>query len=252
LAAYMAKPSITGNAITYYETFAARGESAVAFCISLQHAESVACAFVAAGWRAARIDGEMQRAQRRALVERFKAGEMDVLTSCELISEGFDLPAMECAILLRPTMSLGLHLQQIGRVLRPYPGKEQAIILDHAGNTMRHGMPDEPREWSLDGRPKSTRKALEQAQCIKTCPKCFAASRPSAPCCPYCGAAFIVKPREVEQKDGELVEVDRVALKERRMERVRAQTLDELVALGKARGYKNPGWWAKRVHEGRR
>lgn len=251
LASFMSKPSLVGDAVVHYKALS-HGRRAVAFCVSLDHAEAVSASFVRAGFRSTRIDGEMQRAERREIVDRFKRGEIDVLTSCEIISEGFDLPAIECAILLRPTMSLGLHLQQVGRALRPHPGKTEAIILDHAGNTMRHGMPDDEREWSLEGRPKQTRQAMDKVECVRTCPKCFAAAKLTAPCCPYCGSAFLAKPREVKERDGELEEVNRLALRERRVEQGRADTLQALIELGKQRNYRNPYFWAKRVFDSRR
>ncbi|MFN4244505.1 MAG: DEAD/DEAH box helicase, partial [Tepidisphaerales bacterium] len=94
----------------------------------------------------------MDRGVRKQLVRDFGRGIIQVLTSVDVISEGFDVPGIVGAILLRPTQSLGLYLQQVGRALRTAPGKEAAIILDHVGNSQRHGLPDDPREWSLLGR----------------------------------------------------------------------------------------------------
>jgi DNA repair protein RadD len=243
LAAWMDKPKITGSAVAHYKRLAS-GKRGIVFCVSLDHAAHVAAEFEAAGYAAARIDGGMERSDRHALVARFKSGDIQILTSCEIVSEGFDLPAIECAILLRPTQSLGLYLQQVGRALRPWPGKEAAIILDHAGNALKHGMPDEERDWNLDGQPKASRAALEKVEAIRTCGKCFAASPLASTSCRYCGTVFELKPREIKQIEGELEQITRI---EKRKEQRRAQSFDDLVALGQSRGYKNAGYWARKV-----
>lgn len=239
-AAAMDKPQITGDAVAHYTRLAA-GKRAIVFCVSLEHAAHVASQFALAGWPAARIDGGMDRHQRRGLVRRFAAGECLVLTSCELVNEGFDLPAIECAILLRPTASLGLYLQQVGRSLRPYRGKEQAIVLDHAGNAGRHGLPDDERQWHL-GDDESRRGKKKPSTSLRTCGKCYAAAKPGTMVCAECGWQWPVEAREVEQVKGELQEVavQRARIEARR-EVGQSRTLDALVALEKQRGYR-PGW----------
>lgn len=242
----MDRPTITGDAVTHYLRLA-RGKRALAFCVSIAHAEHVAAQFIAAGVSAASLDGHMERGERRETIRRFVDGETLVLTSCDLVSEGFDLPAIEAVILLRPTQSLALHLQQIGRGLRPYPGKETALILDHAGNLMRHGLPDEPREWTLQGRGKDAAKPGETAIPVRTCASCFGVFRP-APACPHCGAPVMVEGRRVEEIEGELAEVDiEVLRRAKRAEQGRAQTFEQLVALGRARGYRAPEGWARHM-----
>lgn len=235
-------PTITGCAVTHYTKLASQ-RRAIVFCVSINHAIHVASQFRDAGYTSASIDGKCSLWERRSLVSRFAKGEIQVLTSCDLISEGFDLPAIEVAILLRPTQSLALHLQQIGRALRPYPGKEYALILDHAGNTLRHGLPDDDRQWSLDGR--ESRQASEAdgpTVSVRTCGQCFAAVRSPALTCPYCGFTFPLKPREVEEVKGTLEEVDRELIRlQQRREVGRAKDLDALFAIAKQRGYK-PQW----------
>jgi hypothetical protein len=151
LAGFMDRPSITGDAVTAYRQFAS-GRRAVAFCVSVAHATHTADAFRAAGFAAAEIDGECAKLDRRRIIQDFRDGRIQVLTSCDLVSEGFDLPAIEVGIFLRPTQSLTIWLQQLGRCLRSMPGKQHAYLLDHASNAQRHGLPDEVREWSLDGK----------------------------------------------------------------------------------------------------
>jgi superfamily II DNA or RNA helicase len=156
-----------------------------------------------------------------------------------VVSEGFDVPAASCAILLRPTQSLGLYLQQVGRVLRPAPGKDAAIVLDHVGNAMRHGFPDDARDWSLDDRMRRSKGT--PAPSVRTCPECFAAFKP-APICPLCGAQCVpIKSRVIRELAGELQELKRAEQRTARREQGQARTLADLLMVAKNRGY-SPGW----------
>jgi DNA repair protein RadD len=250
------KPKITGDAVTHYQRLCA-GSPAVVFCVSIAHAQSVADAFNSAGYRAAVIDGTLSPEVRAERVNGLANGDLQILTSCDIISEGFDLPKVTTAILLRPTQSLSLHLQQIGRVLRPSENKPRAYILDHVGNCLRHGFAEEPREWSLDGIKRKTKREQEDdVEKYKQCPTCFAVHLP-APACPQCGHTYEIKPRKLEEVDGTLteLEVNFEAMRIKREERQtqgRAQSLHDLIALGKSRGYKNPQAWARFVFKGRR
>lgn len=243
------KPSITGDAIEHYKKHAA-GKRAVVFCVSIKHSKHVVDQFNAAGISAAHVDGETETEERDNTIRRFERGEIKVVSNVELFGEGFDLPALEVAILLRPTQSLGLYLQQVGRALRPFPGKEAAIILDHAGNCQRHGLPCDEREWTLAGRADRKKKNGDPASSVRVCGKCFAAARIGATACSYCGTPFAIKSRQVEEKEGELEQVDPATFKARKVQGS-ARTFDELVALGKERGYKRPYLWAKHVFNAR-
>lgn len=244
------KPRITGDAVSHYRKLC-DGAPAVAFCVSIAHAEHVAETFRAQGYRSASIDGKMDHGLRAALVADFKRGAINVLTSCDLISEGFDLPGLCSAILLRPTMSLALYLQQVGRALRIAPGKREAIILDHVGNSARHGMPDDDREWSLIGR-SGDRKTKAGAAACRQCEKCFAVSPAAALKCRECGEVFPVRPREVEQVDGELSEVEIArARREAMRDQAQADSVEALTELGRRRGMKNPAGWAMHVYTAR-
>jgi len=250
LSAAIDKPSITGDAIKHYQKYGA-GKRAVCFCVSIEHSKHVAKQFVDAGIEAVHVDGESSMEHRDQSIERFRKNEIKVLTNVDLFGEGFDLPALEVAILLRPTQSLGLYLQQVGRALRPYAGKTHAIILDHAGNCQRFGLPDEERNWSLESRDKKSRKSDASAS-IRICPKCFAATKLGPPSCAFCGCEFEKKPRQVDEVEGELQEVDVEALRRHRnAEQGRAQSLQELIAVGKSRGYQRPEAWAKYVWRAR-
>src|SRR5258705_4662931 len=114
--------------------------------------------FAERGHKAVHLDGDTPRDERRAIIKALATGQIQVITNCGLISEGLDVPAVEAVLLVRPTQSLALYLQQVGRSLRPSPGKDRALVLDLAGNLFRHGMPDAEREWSLAGKPRKQRE----------------------------------------------------------------------------------------------
>ncbi len=245
------RPSITGNAIEHYKRLC-EGRRAVVFCASIQHSKHVVEQFNAAGIPAAHVDGETPEDERDRAIENFKKGNIQVLSNVEIFGEGFDVPAIEAAILLRPTQSLGYFMQQVGRALRPFEGKNQAIILDHVGNWSRHGLPDDDREWSLEGRPQRARGEGGAGVSVRICPKCFAAMPSGLSVCKYCGEVFPVKPREIIEKDGQLLEIQaEIARKMVRRQQGMAQSMQELFEIGRARGYKNPRAWAYFVFKGR-
>lgn len=244
------KPTITGNAVGHYSRICP-GVPAIAFCVSVMHAEHVAADFAAAGYRAASVDGSMDDRKRRALIQGLASGAVQVLTSCDLVSEGLDIPSVTAAILLRPTFSLALARQQMGRALRPAPGKARAIILDHAGNVHRHGLPAEEIEWTLESGGKRKGGDGGKAISVRQCSRCFCAYSSTKDCCPECGFTPVPQPREVQQVDGDLQEITSIELwrakGERQKEQQRAKTLDDLIALGRQRGYKNPLYWARHL-----
>ena len=235
LAGAVDKPTITGDSVAHYLRLAP-GKRAVVFCVSVDHARHVRAEFEAAGVPSEFLDGTLDPGSRDLTLRRFEAGQTLVLTSCDIISEGFDVPAIEVAILLRPTQSLSLYLQQVGRALRTFPGKTEAIILDHVGAVRTHGLPDEDREWSLDGVTKKQRAPRElepeEVDRLATCPKCFTVHLP-APNCPTCGHIYPERSRKIEQSDGELQELKGDQLdalrRARRVMQGKSQTVDELM-----------------------
>lgn len=243
----MDKPSITGSAVAHYQKLA-DGRRAIAFCVSVKHAKDVAADFIRAGYRASHIDGGMDDRERDGVLAKFETGEIQILTSCDLVSEGFDLPAVEVAIMLRPTKSLSLYLQQAGRAIRISPGKEKTIILDHAGNTKMHGFIDDPREWVLTSENvRKKRTDGEVAATVRSCPKCFAEHRPM-PVCPRCGHTYQLKTRKVEQRDGELVQISRADdAKAAATEMDISRRFNVLRNVGRNRGYTHPDKWAFNV-----
>jgi len=240
------KSSVMGDAIAHYKLHC-DGEPAIAFCVSVKHAQHVAEQFRQAGYTAASIDGSMDKDQRKSIVKEFTDGHINILTSCDLVSEGFDVPRATAAILLRPTQSRALFLQQCGRCLRPWPGKERAVILDHAGNTSRFGLVSDEQQWTLAGRKRRAGSKKPAApEGVRICTSCFSASRATGSACPHCGTAFPVKQRATRVVEGSLVEVTASKVPKRRQLNP-ASDYAGLVALGRQRGYRAPEIWARHI-----
>lgn len=243
------QPQIIGDCVRHYSKICPN-MPAIAFCSTIEHARHTAEQFCNAGFNFKCIDGTMSDFDRRDAIEGLGSGRYDGLTSCNIISEGTDIPVVGCAIFLRKTKSLSLYLQQAGRVLRPYSGKEYSIILDHVRNVENHGFPEDERDWSLEGRRKQKRD--EDEIFIRTCPQCYACYKSSLRACPVCGFGAenaIKSQREIEFIDAELVEIQK-AQKER--ERKEANAFNKLLELGKQRGYSNPYAWGKIVLNSRK
>lgn len=258
------KPTIIGNAIEHYKKYAG-GMRAVAFCVSVEVSRNVCQKFNDAGIPSAHIDGGVLDTERDQAIADFAAGKVLVLFNVNLISEGFDLAAIagtdvtiDCIIDLSPTQSLIMAMQRWGRALRYVYGKT-AVLLDHASNMQRHGFPDDPREWSLEGRKKGKRSKSEGEQDVKiqTCPECYAIHKPAL-VCPKCGHQYQPgEGRKVEEIDGPLHRVTaeerearrlalEVAKKERILSEAKARSFAALVELGESRGYQFPVSWAKK------
>lgn len=150
---------IVGDVVAQYLTWAP-GKLGITFSTDVETAQQMTMAYRASGVRAETLTGETEDGYRRHILRQFAARQIQQIVAVDIISEGFDLPAVEVASLARPTASLPLYMQQFGRALRPLDGKTHAIIIDHTGNTVRHqGPPDKPRVWSLDRRDKATRRS---------------------------------------------------------------------------------------------
>lgn len=162
----------------------APGSRAIVFTSTVEHAELVAAAFNAAGYRAACMLGETPRAEREAIHSALVAGAIRVLVGVGVFIEGFDLPAIETVILARPFTVTGSFLQAIGRGLRPWPGKTRCTVLDLRGSVHLHGLPDEDRVWSLKGKACLR---TESIVALRRCTECLAVFRPVR-ACPRCGA----------------------------------------------------------------
>lgn len=247
-------PKRTGDIIKHWRLHA-EGRRTIGFAVNRADSMMIVDRFNAAGIPAAHLDGDTPKGERKRIIDAFVSGEILVLFNVALFDEGFDLAAIagvedltiDCLIDAAPTMSLSRVLQRWGRVLRrkPYP----AIILDHAGNSARHGFPDDERVWSLEGREKGKAANDNGPPPPVTCIGCFRQiKRPLPECCPSCGKQLLAEMKEVEATEGELKKItadEKAAIrKQRQMEEHNAKTLAELVALGQRRGYPNPQQWA--------
>lgn len=229
--------TIFGDVVENYKRLS--GGKAICYCPTVNLSKRFADIFCAAGIQAAHIDADTPKAERAAIIESFRAGEIKILCNVDLISEGFDVPDCSCSILLRPTKSLTLFIQQSMRCMRYREGKT-AVIIDHVGNYIRHGLPDDDREWSLEPKRKKA-AAVGEAICVcEECLRCFAKKLKS---CPYCGWEIPLKQRETDYQE----------LKQTKLEQITGFTVqyldkpsdcnsyEELLAFARKKGYK-PGW----------
>ena len=254
----MKERAIYGDVVKTYVRLAPE-ERAIAYCVSVRHAGETAAAFNQAGIRAVSISAGTPARERAEIMDAFRDGRITVLCNVGIISEGVSVNEVSCCMLLRPTESVALGIQQMMRCMRYLPGKT-AKIIDFVGNYTRVGFPDEDREWSLGEPLKRKRRLNEEGDFyIRSCPSCFM-TFPTAPVCPFCGMKYPLHPREI--KAHEEIELARItaeeaqrvtqARKDSRREQGRAQSFEELIQLGKQRGYKNPAFWAAQVMRGRK
>jgi len=210
VSAAVAKSHVVGDCVTHYLRIA-KGKLGVTFTDSVATADDVAAQFNAAGVPAAVVHAKTPDSERIAILRRFKRRELLQLVNVDLFGEGFDLPAIEVVSMLRPTQSYGLYVQQFGRALRLLDGKEFAIIIDHVGNVVRHGLPDAPRSWTLDRRESKRSNTSNDSIPVRTClnPECLAVYERVYKGCPFCGHVVVPQDRSgPEQVDGDLMELD--------------------------------------------
>lgn len=233
---------IIGDIVANYRKLA-NGMQACCYCVTRKHSEHVAAMFRAAGISAQHVDGETDKSLRATIIDRFRKRDIKVLCNVDLFGEGFDVPGMEAVILARPTQSLTLYIQQSMRAMRPDPSNpnKTAVIIDHAGNCFRHGLPDDDREWTLKVKPK--RKREDTGTSLTMCEKCFQVYESHLRTCPYCGYVKPVAQKELTQADGELQEIARIK-REQRIEVGKARTKQDLEQIAIERGYKL-GWVSK-------
>lgn len=239
--AMLDKPKIYGDVLTCYRKYA-DGLKTIVYCSSVEHSEKTAAAFNDAGIPAAHIDGKTPKQTRSDIIRKFRTGEITVLCNYSLIVEGFDVPDAGCVICLRPTQSLIVHIQSVMRCMRIAEGKRRAVILDMVGNCTRHGLPDDDREWSLQGRKKRTRQKEQNTVRARVCENCFRTYSGDSRICPYCGYQQPKTQREIERDEkAELERITEQNRKNRRMEVGMAKTLDDLKRIATERNYAR-GW----------
>ena len=234
VAELMQNKEIYGETVKQWERLA-KYKKTIAYCASVEAAEETAEQFRQAGYTAAALSGDTPKEIRTRILQEFRDSKLTVLTNCELFGEGLDVPDCECTVLLRPTQSLSLYIQQSMRSMRYMPDKT-AIIIDHVGNCYLHGLPDDDREWTLE--PKHKQENMIK---IRECPMCYSVYPPKLDKCPYCGYAAV---KEVQRKDRAVVEIDLVEMKRQddikntRLSDANLETWPQIVEFQKLHGYK--------------
>ena len=212
------KSKIVGDVVNNYMKYAA-GRKAIVFATDVDTADEISTDFNAVGIRAVSLNGNSQTNFREQSIELFTQGKLQVLVNVDLFDEGFDVGDCEVCIMARPTASLGKYLQQIGRVLRPAPNKT-ALIIDHVSNVLRHGLPDMPREWSLDRRAKKAKQLKDPEEIeLTVCKHCLKPYEKFRTVCPYCGFEKPLpdpRSRTIEMVEGDLMLLDKTALEKMR------------------------------------
>lgn len=255
---------IIGDCVSDYKR-RCDGKLHIVRCSSIKHSQMVAETFKEAGVAAVHVDGETPMDERKRIFMAYAKREIKVLTFCDLLNFGFDLSqasggmdvCIESGSDLKPTKSLAAQMQFWGRILRkkPFP----AIINDHVNNYMEHGLPCSDREWTLASRKKKKAQDKEPVPPTRQCSKCYYVHSP-APVCPQCGFEYPIQSRTIDEIDGEMVKADKEVLKrlaeeqkyQRQREQQQARTMQDLISLAKARGYKSPVGWAARIYNARR
>lgn len=176
----------------------AAGERAVVFCLTVEHAESVAADFMARGIEASVVHGQLSAGERFVRLQALKSGQLKVIVNVHVLTEGWDQPEVSTAILARKPQHAGLYLQIVGRVLRPANGKSTAKVLDLCGASLIHGTPDMEREYSLEGKAIST----VDRENIRQCPHCGGVFRAGPQACPMCGATMPARPAKEPRSIG--------------------------------------------------
>jgi superfamily II DNA or RNA helicase len=230
---------LIGDIVEHWTRLADR-RSTVCFASGINHSRAIMERFQAAGVTCSHVDGSTSDVDREKILLDLAEGRTQIVSNVDIITEGYDLPRLSCAIMARPTLSLSKFLQMAGRIMRPLDGKSDALILDHAGCSVRHGFPADDRDWQLIGREDRRRR-----QSARVCSYCFSVCRPAIKVCDHCGKPFPIKhrPRKPKkEKAGELVRVEIAKIRSRKTSKsIKLQTLLSLQKIARQRGYK-PGW----------
>ncbi|MEN0732838.1 helicase-related protein [Listeria monocytogenes] len=232
------KRMIWGDVIKHYQKLA-NGEQAILYASSIYQSEKMAASFNALGIPSAHIDGKTPKPIRDDIIKRFREGEIKVLCNLDLIGEGFDVPDCSTVIMLRPTQSLSLYIQQSMRGMRYQTGKT-AIIIDHVGNVKRFGLPDMERTWSLA--PHKGSNTTKAGAPVKICKECFMTVSQTAKKCEHCGHEFKVEVKTIQIDEGaELQEITEAVFKVNYSSPAECKNMKELYEYAKEHNYKN-GW----------
>lgn len=221
------KPKIFGNVVTHYQELA-NGLKAICYCPTLDYSRKMAEIFNQSGIKAKHMDGETDEVTRKQIMQDFRNGTICIICNVDLISEGLSVDDCNCCILLRPTQSIILHVQQSMRSMRYQPNKT-AIIIDHVGNYLRHGLPSDVREWELTEQQK---KNMEKAtNCVRQCEKCYFTYRSTQTICPECGHINARTKEEIKQIEQVRLQEITESNRAKSIERIKNKDIKECKSL---------------------
>ena len=188
------KKVVAGSMLKHYERLA-KGKRTLIYCPRIANAEFIERAYKEKGYNATYIASSLSLVENMRRIDAFRTGEVLFLINVEMVTEGFDLPEIECVQKLRPTASFALNKQMDGRNLRPKPNGNKAIFIDHVANVLRHGLPDDNIEWTLRGTPKN------KSEPVINCDNCGAIHNPYLKQCPECGQENWLRSIENEEDE---------------------------------------------------
>jgi DNA repair protein RadD len=253
LAERMDRPKLVGDIVEHWHRLAERRKTVV-FASGVQHSLHIRDEFLKSEARAAHIDGATPKLERDSILRQLAQGALDIVSNCMVLTEGWDMPDIGCCVLARPTRKMGLYRQMIGRVLRPAPGKADAIVIDHSGAVHRHGFVEDRVEWSLspdtyaDNPAHKHRGEHEAGSRLVECSKC-GALRVGGEACRHCGFKPAPPPKPVQFIDEDLAVVarDGTAASYFTSDQ-RQEFFQQLRAVAQMRGYRD-GWTAHKFRE---
>jgi DNA repair protein RadD len=254
LADVMDQPNLVGDIVSHWHRLA-EGRRTVVFATGVQHSIHIREEFRKSGVRCEHIDGSTPKPERDDILRKLAGGAVDVVTNCMVLTEGWDMPEVGCAVLARPTRKMGLYRQMIGRVLRPALGKSNAIVIDHSGAVHRHGFVEDRVEWTLDPDRRAenpthaSRGEKDFHSRLLDCSQCGALRTGGEPC-RHCGFMPTRPPKHLSVIDADLGLVNRNrSVSDRSMSHEeRASWHRQLTFIAQERAYK-PGWAAHKYKE---
>jgi DNA repair protein RadD len=248
---------LVGDILTQWFKYAS-GLKTIVFAVDVAHSRHIANEFVKAGIATEHLDGKTPKRERDAILERLATGKTQVVTNCRVLTEGFDLPNIECIVPARPTKQQGLYRQMVGRGLRTAKGKSCLVVLDHSGAVYRHGCIEDEIEWTLSADKRAANRAHTTKPVRDTdgtyqsrlvdCKSCDT-KRKTGEACFHCG--YFPKPpaKAVVFEDGDLQLYDSNS---RTATSVKPHNRDQwhamLLHIAGQRGHK-PGWAAYKFKE---
>jgi DNA repair protein RadD len=253
LARRVDRAELVGDIVSHWHRLADRRKTVV-FATNVSHSIHLKDEFIRSGVKAEHIDGSTPKDERDEILARLSAGDLELVSNCMVLTEGWDQPDVSCIVLARPTKSMGLFRQMVGRGLRPYEGKDHCLVLDHAGATYHHGFVQDPVIWTLDEderaeSPEQISRSSSSERKLLSCEKCAAVRTAGKPCS-NCGHMPKRRGEHLDVIDGDLAHLDRNGRLHPHQwtPAMKADFQQQLVGIAMQRGYKL-GWAAHKFKE---